>query len=260
MPCASRNACWSPSSRPPRRDRRHRPTTPRNGTRAAPGNAAGSHPDDGPDARGRRAGSRSRSLRPAAFRRALAHAPAARALPSPPPRPRPSTPCSILGNGGIGGTAGAERRVALGDLVEVVLVDHLPQEQGHLRDRGHVRATLRLVAVQQVLGGAPAQDRSSFHARLMPSRMPEQAPCPMYGIMVCAASPARNTRPSRQRSAMRVSKCDHVAQQLQVVRPQAIAFMQPAPAGVLLFPIGRFLAGQHTQLETVRRVPIGMCM
>ena len=26
--------------------------------------------------------------------------------------------------------------------------------------------------------------------------------------------------------------------------------MQPAPAGVLLFPIGRFLAGQHTQLET----------
>ena len=60
--------------------------TPRNGTRAAPGNAAGSHPDDGPDARGRRAGSRSRSLRQAAFRRALAHAPCGAGAPSPPGR------------------------------------------------------------------------------------------------------------------------------------------------------------------------------
>ena len=44
----------------------------------------------------------------AAFRRALAHAPCGAGAPvaaaRPPSRPRPSTPCSILGNGGIGGT------------------------------------------------------------------------------------------------------------------------------------------------------------
>ena len=200
----------------------------------------------------------------AAFRRALAHAPCGAGAPAAAAAVAPASQHAVLDprkRRHRRHLAGAERRVALGDLVEVVLVDHLPQEQGHLRDRGHVRATLRLVAVQQVLGGAPAQDQVQFPRQVDAVAHAGTGALPHvrhHGVRSVAREEHAPLAPAL--GDARLEGVDHVAQQLQVVRPQAIAFMQPAPAGVLLFPIGRFLAGQHTQLETVRRVPIGMCM
>ncbi|SCE38031.1 hypothetical protein GA0115252_14436 [Streptomyces sp. DfronAA-171] len=52
----------------------------------------------------------------------------------------------------------------------------------------------------------PSRTSRSFHARLTASRSPEHMPCPAKGGIWCAASPARRSRPSRQRSTQRAWK------------------------------------------------------
>ena len=100
---------------------------------------------------------------------------------------------------------GEQARVARARLRRIALADHRADGLDAAGELAHMRLALLAVAVEQRVGGAPRTSplstAASFQARLATSRMPWHMPWPRNGGCWCAASPATNTRPSRQRSA-----------------------------------------------------------